>query len=224
MTVWGEVVPVAALAAGLVAAVGPLWRRSRVLDELVELRHQATHDELTGLLNRRGFTDAALAAIAAAGSAPVVVVVGDLNGFRQVNTVHHHEGGDTVLRAIGGRVTRLAAERGMVAARLGGDEFAFIASEDADVEAIAEVVAEPVWVNPAVAVSVSIALGAVKTSANDIGDVAGLGAALKIADDRSYTAKATGLIEYASLAHVEPLPASRPVVRDRDLRRVGVAA
>ena len=88
-------------------------------------RHMATHDPLTGLLNRGGFEEALNAAFRAGERFALVYV--DLDRFKAVNDQHGHAAGDAVLTAVASRFRARVAEHGAVA-RLGGDEFAVILS------------------------------------------------------------------------------------------------
>ncbi|GAA4586976.1 diguanylate cyclase (GGDEF)-like protein/PAS domain S-box-containing protein [Actinoplanes octamycinicus] len=85
------------------------------------LRFQAGHDALTGLANRRLFTDR----VVAAGTAEVAVLLVDLNGFKQINDTYGHATGDAVLRHVAGLLLACTGA-GDLAARLGGDEFAVL--------------------------------------------------------------------------------------------------
>ena len=89
------------------------------------LESQVTTDELTGLLNRRGFIDAFLRANAAAGrgGARGVVVLCDLDGFKQLNDRLGHAHGDHMLREMGA-LLRCNTRKMDAVARIGGDEFA----------------------------------------------------------------------------------------------------
>ncbi|WP_433828522.1 putative bifunctional diguanylate cyclase/phosphodiesterase [Actinoplanes sp. CA-015351] len=84
-----------------------------------ELTHQALHDPLTGLANRRMLTDA----LAAAGRRGTLHLI-DLAGFKEINDRHGHPIGDAVLAGTARRLNELAP--GAVIARLGGDEFAVL--------------------------------------------------------------------------------------------------
>ena len=102
--------------------------RHRVERELAEaharLAHLAYHDHLTGLPNRARFQehlDVALARAGRDGSCVAVLFI-DLDGFKQVNDAHGHAAGDSLLRAIGERLSVISRD-GDVVARLGGDEF-----------------------------------------------------------------------------------------------------
>lgn len=83
------------------------------------LRHDAWHDPLTGLANRRGM-EGALAAAPRDRSLAVFFV--DLDGFKAVNDLHGHDVGDRVLVEVGRRLAG-AVRSGDTLARLGGDEF-----------------------------------------------------------------------------------------------------
>ena len=81
-------------------------------------------DPLTGLYNRR-FAEQRLKAEIARSERkghPLIVVLIDLNDFKQINDTYGHQAGDTVLKEFAKRLNR--ATRGSdLAARWGGDEF-----------------------------------------------------------------------------------------------------
>ncbi|WP_432840643.1 putative bifunctional diguanylate cyclase/phosphodiesterase [Dactylosporangium sp. CA-092794] len=85
------------------------------------LRHQATHDALTGLVNRACFTELLGAALRGAG--PVTVLLIDLDDFKLINDTLGHAVGDEVLTTVAARL-RGAVRQEDAVARLGGDEFA----------------------------------------------------------------------------------------------------
>lgn len=98
------------------------------------LEQLAMMDELTGVLNRRGFTAQLrhiLAcnnrAIAAGEPATGILMLFDLNDFKSVNDAHGHPVGDLVLCAIA-RQLLSQVRIGDAVARLGGDEFAVLLS------------------------------------------------------------------------------------------------
>ncbi|HET8534923.1 MAG TPA: GGDEF domain-containing protein [Sphingomicrobium sp.] len=84
-------------------------------------------DELTGLLNRRGFDEALRRALMAASryGDEGVLLVCDIDDFKNVNDCHGHAAGDLALRDVGSLLKAQVRETDFVA-RLGGDEFALI--------------------------------------------------------------------------------------------------
>ncbi|MGQ0585904.1 MAG: putative bifunctional diguanylate cyclase/phosphodiesterase [Gammaproteobacteria bacterium] len=91
------------------------------------LRHQAQHDPLTGLLNRRGFESrlAALLHGARHGGHVHALCYLDLDHFKLVNDTCGHAAGDELLRQLP-RLLAACLRPGDAIARLGGDEFALL--------------------------------------------------------------------------------------------------
>jgi len=84
-------------------------------------------DELTGLLNRRGFETELSRALARARRSEEsgLLLLCDLNHFKAVNDTYGHPAGDAILRAVGQLLQSSTRESDYVA-RVGGDEFAVI--------------------------------------------------------------------------------------------------
>jgi len=108
-------------AIGMLIAIGLFARARR---RVYERGFEADHDELTGLLNRRGFF-ACLGETIAGRDARVAVLLLDLDGFKEINDTLGHASGDALLRQIGARLRGALRERDEIA-RLGGDEFAVL--------------------------------------------------------------------------------------------------
>jgi diguanylate cyclase (GGDEF)-like protein len=91
------------------------------------LENLSVTDELTGLLNRRGFLAALRRATALTrrGGPAGAVLFGDLDGFKQVNDAFGHAVGDELLRRVGAALSERVRSTDSVA-RLGGDEFAVL--------------------------------------------------------------------------------------------------
>jgi diguanylate cyclase (GGDEF)-like protein len=89
---------------------------------------EALQDPLTGLGNRRAF-DLQLAAVDADGAGPLVLVLIDVDRFKNINDVYSHTVGDAVLREVGS-VLRAHCRQGDLSVRFGGDEFAVFVHAD----------------------------------------------------------------------------------------------
>jgi diguanylate cyclase (GGDEF)-like protein len=91
---------------------------------LAVARRQATTDDLTGLPNRRLFSQRTEEAIAAARAerGTLALLIVDLDEFKTLNDTLGHHAGDLLLTEVGPRVSAVLRERDMLA-RLGGDEF-----------------------------------------------------------------------------------------------------
>ena len=109
---------------GIVVTVRDITQR-RLLEE--QLTHQALHDALTGLANRRLFADRLAHALERRGERmqPLAVLFVDLDDFKTVNDSLGHGSGDGVLAEIGARIGNLL-RAGDTVARVGGDEFAVL--------------------------------------------------------------------------------------------------
>jgi diguanylate cyclase (GGDEF)-like protein len=164
------------------------------------LRQQATHDPLTGLINRPRLLQLisealGYAARGRATSAPAVLFL-DLDRFKTVNDSLGHAAGDELLNAVGERL-REAVRPGDVVGRLGGDEFVVLlerlprsrAAVEAELvaEGILLALTEPILVRgrPLV-VSASIGLTVASGDIRDANDL------LRDADIAMYRAKAAG--------------------------------
>ena len=101
------------------------WREREELQQ--RLAHQANHDLLTALPNRKAAMEALEQALGRAnrhGDAVAVLFI-DLDGFKRPNDTYGHHVGDRILRACAARLAA-TVRSGDVLARLGGDEFVVI--------------------------------------------------------------------------------------------------
>ena len=103
------------------------------------LRHQALHDPLCGLPNRRYFgqrLEAVIDQVRHGGPQAAVFYI-DLDHFKDVNDTLGHPVGDDLIRSVTNRLTRTLRGHDLVA-RLGGDEFAVIAAAAPDHDVAAD--------------------------------------------------------------------------------------
>jgi diguanylate cyclase (GGDEF)-like protein/PAS domain S-box-containing protein len=159
------------------------------------LRHEASHDPLTGLLNRSAFAAISerVCADAAASGGTVAMLFVDLDGFKTVNDEFGHERGDAVLVATARRLQD-ALRGSETLARLGGDEFGVLidgVERRHDAIAVAEriltTLSDPIPGLPAgceIGASIGIAL---RTDAS-----VDISALMREADEAMYVAKRRG--------------------------------
>lgn len=110
-----NVVSMAVLFAGFIGVVVYLLQR---------FEHQAHHDKLTGLANRKFFTESfiRLKKKADANGECLGVVFIDIDRFKEINDRYGHDTGDAVLKSIASRMENHLKEKDLKA-RIGGDEF-----------------------------------------------------------------------------------------------------
>jgi diguanylate cyclase (GGDEF)-like protein len=91
----------------------------------------AFRDDLTGLLNRRGFRLMAASRLQAArrGGDDVLLFYADLDGFKLINDKFGHAQGDQALTRVAASLKR-TFRRTDILARIGGDEFVALVTED----------------------------------------------------------------------------------------------
>lgn len=184
---------------------------TEMADKVADLERKSRTDELTGLMNRRGFNEEAkrLEAIFAReregghDEIAAALLMIDLDGFKEVNDTCGHAGGDKCLQIIAERVKEVLRESD-VFARMGGDEFSIFLPEDNEAgaveaaqkvrRAIEDVTKDMHREYPNYKGSLSASIGIVPTTGN--GEVAGKRTSIKdllsLADYAAYVTKAAG--------------------------------
>lgn len=196
-----EEIPLAPLPVDREDEVGHLTRSfNRLLAKLeqtqTELFHQARHDTLTALPNRRLLVQHLHQALALArrNGSRLALLFFDLDGFKPINDTLGHDAGDQALRQVARRLAGVVRSSDTLA-RVGGDEFVLLAT-DLDAQATErmgalaqkchDALAEPLVIQGRacqVGVSIGIAIGDGSTPADHL-----LGAA----DSAMYDAKHAG--------------------------------
>jgi diguanylate cyclase (GGDEF)-like protein/PAS domain S-box-containing protein len=160
------------------------------------LAYLASHDPLTGFINRRELEErlsTVLAAVKAEPSKPAALLYMDLDQFKVVNDTCGHSAGDLLLRQLGD-VLRARVPKSGALARLGGDEFAVLLSDHtmAAATAIAESLREAIaafrfsWRDNALQVGVSIGIVPVEADSETVATL------MSAADVACYVAKDLG--------------------------------
>jgi diguanylate cyclase (GGDEF)-like protein len=117
-------------AAGGAAGLGIGRRTRRRARTLGALRSAACTDPLTGLLNRRGFTEAARRELTRAlrYHRPLALAYVDVRGLKRVNDTQGHLAGDGLIKQVAD-LLKASARTNDVVGRLGGDELAVLLTE-----------------------------------------------------------------------------------------------
>lgn len=173
----------------------------RVLQQLQSVQHEllqlATYDDLTGVANRRHFTNNAEAALLQAQQAgqPCSVVMLDIDYFKQVNDTRGHDAGDAILKQTLALCTNLIRHSDLLG-RLGGEEFALLLPETDQVTALeiaerlrSQVAAHPFHVGASF-LHITVSLGSASWLPGEA--PIGFSALLKAADTALYHAKYEG--------------------------------
>jgi diguanylate cyclase (GGDEF)-like protein/PAS domain S-box-containing protein len=184
-----------------------------------KLSHEASHDALTGLVNRKEFErrlTRVLADSADSEAAEHALCYMDLDRFKVVNDACGHEAGDEVLRLIAALLTGHMRKRDTLA-RLGGDEFGVLLEncpldEARDIaEGIRQAMQgfEYVWGEQSFSLGISIGVVPLTSSSGRVAAV------LRVADAACYAAKEVG-----GGIHVEHARSAPEVLVPRETRRV----
>jgi diguanylate cyclase (GGDEF)-like protein len=169
--------------------------QEQIVSTREQLRVQATHDALTGLLNRRAILETLekeLARSAREGT-QISVIMADLDHFKRINDTYGHLAGDTVLREAAQRIQAAMRVYDSVG-RYGGEEFLIVspgcglpeAAEQA--ERFRKRISQDAVRTPDCAIPVTMSLGVVAVTA----ELRQPGDLLRLADDALYAAKHSG--------------------------------
>ncbi len=144
-----------------------IYLQRRVRKQAALLHHQATHDVLTGVWNRRALLDLLRCEFEKALRAGhcIVILMLDADRFKSINDQHGHLAGDAVLRELASRIQQVIRSNDLVG-RYGGEEFliAIVGCAERDAENWAERVRAVVAHSPMMAegslLAVTVSIGA----------------------------------------------------------------
>jgi diguanylate cyclase (GGDEF)-like protein len=157
-------------------------------DLLAASRVEARTDALTALGNRRALSSKLTSALAAS---PVpdelLLVMYDLDGFKEFNDTFGHAAGDALLHRLGTRLTTAAAAHHGFAYRMGGDEFCVLARTDPQAAALLLVETGEALTDTGKGWHVGCSLGSVWLPSEAKTESQGL----QLADERMYANKTT---------------------------------
>ncbi|MFB7594638.1 GGDEF domain-containing protein [Streptomyces sp. NPDC056160] len=202
----------------ITAAAIPLTGWAVHATVLLKQLARADKDPLTGLLRRDAYTVRARRILAQRGDDTIVIMV-DADRFKEINDGLGHEVGDTILAAIGARLTAWAGPRAAVG-RLGGDEFAVVLELKADrraqrLEQLVQMLHTPVTLADGRTVDVGASVGAAAPTSVGSLDLTVL---QRAADAALYDGKHSGRAVLATTGH-----ATVPSLNGRRLGRKGTA-
>ncbi len=168
-----------------------------IIDLTRRFEHEALHDSLTGLPNRRALDTNLERTLSRADrtKTPLAVAIIDLDDFKPVNDTWGHPAGDALLREIADRFTASLREEDFLA-RIGGDEFALVLDLKPDLPLEDQVSAFATRIHKAVETPFAFEPGQTATVGISMGvaffprDGASSDALLRQADQALYLAKA----------------------------------
>ncbi len=199
------------LAETLAAHAAVAVENSRLVDRL---RHDAEHDALTGLANRRRFASAVAAAIQVqpAPGEVVAIIEFDVDSLRDVNETLGHDAGDRLLVEVGRRLESESPD-GALVARLGGDEFTVlvraqgIEGAQARAAALQHGLVEPLKLDKFTL---------------DVGAAVGIAVYPEHGDDAATLLQRADVATYAAKNNPRSIQVYRPALESRSLQRLGL--
>lgn len=164
--------------------------RAELLESERRVRLQSLTDDLTGHYNRRGFKQLAAQALelARAHRRRCALFFVDVDGLKQINERHGHDGGDLALITVAGALRRVSRGADVVA-RMGGDEFLVFAVDCQDLAALQRRIHDQIEAcnrGGTLPFPLSVSLGAIEV---DPGLDTALESIIAQADTRMYQAK-----------------------------------
>jgi len=112
--------------------------QAALIESREALAHQATHDPLTGMFNRRAILDHLHKRLAHARrhGQPLAVGICDIDHFKRINDTHGHQTGDDILCGLAARLKQCLRDDDTVG-RMGGEEFLIVSTMRAATDGLA---------------------------------------------------------------------------------------
>jgi len=187
--------PIRGAESGISGAVVVIHDVSEIRGPTRQMSYQATHDPLTGLVNRREFERRLQEAIDSAHSSEMshMLFYMDLDRFKAVNDSCGHLAGDSLLREVAALIKQQVRESDSVG-RLGGDEFGALLNR-CPIEKARQIAADIcnavadyrfVWQDKIFSIGISVGLVEITRSSGGLQDV------ISAADSACYVAKQRG--------------------------------
>lgn len=186
---------------------------SRLLDRL---RHDAYHDGLTGLPNRRRLLRAIAAAVEVqpAPGEVVALLQFDVDSLREVNETLGHMAGDKLLAEVGSRL-QVEAPNGALVARTGGDEFAvLLRSQGAEGAQATAVALQYALVEPF----------EIENFTLDVGAAVGIALYPEHAHDAETMMQRADVATYSAKTNPRSIQLYRPAMESRTIHRLGLVS
>jgi two-component system, cell cycle response regulator len=185
------------------------------------MRHAATHDSLTGLLNRGEIMDLLSRETERSkrGGKPLSIILADVDHFKKVNDTLGHLFGDEALKEVAKRLrSKLRAYDGL--GRYGGEEFLLVLTECdlmsvlIKADALRTAVGGTPVVSSRISKNVTVSMGVATSSDHAPGDITSL---LQQADQGLYLAKAKGRnrVEHSEETGTGVIPVAKPALAKR---------
>ncbi|MGM0540273.1 MAG: diguanylate cyclase [Thermodesulfobacteriota bacterium] len=113
------------IAIGLAGGLGIFIASRKLKNAYVTIRNQATFDELTGVPNRRSFSERILVELnrSRRDREPLSLIVCDIDNFKYYNDHYGHEQGDKCLKEVAQQIQKTLKRPSDFCARYGGEEF-----------------------------------------------------------------------------------------------------
>lgn len=113
---------------GLIGLIGIIISGSKLNNAYDVIKRQAVIDALTGIPNRRSFSDHILKEVhrSRREKFPLSVIMGDIDNFKLYNDTYGHGGGDECLRKVAQAIHKTLKRPGDFCARYGGEEFIIV--------------------------------------------------------------------------------------------------